>query len=51
MLAIYGALRPLIGAIFGLAVFVLLKGGILPAIGAPRVPLAFYAAVGFLRIQ
>jgi len=48
MLSLFGAVRPLIGAVFGMAVFVLLRGGVLPAVGTPTVPLAFYASVGFL---
>jgi hypothetical protein len=48
MLTLFGAVRPVIGAVFGMALFVLLRGGLLPAIGTPAVPLAFYAAIGFL---
>lgn len=48
MLVIFGALRPLIGGIFGMAVFVLLQGGLLPAFEVPDAALAFYAAIGFL---
>ena len=45
----YGALRPVIGGILGMAVFVLLKGGLLPAIEvAEGSELAFYAGLGFL---
>jgi hypothetical protein len=45
----YGALRPVIGGIFGTALFVLLEGGLLPAIEvAEDSLLPFYAGVGFL---
>jgi hypothetical protein len=45
----YGAVRPVIGGILGMAVFALIEGGLL-AVGevADDAPLAFYAAVGFL---
>ena len=48
MLRLFGGLRPAMGAIFGIALFVIFKGGLLPALGSPEVPLAFYAALGFL---
>ena len=48
LLQLFGAIRPLIGAIFGMAVYAVLKGGVLPAVGAPKAPLAFYGAIGFL---
>ncbi len=49
MLFRFGALRPVIGAILGMAVFALLAGGLLPAIStAPNEELAFYGAIGFL---
>jgi hypothetical protein len=45
----YGALRPVIGGIFGLALFVLFEGGLLPAIEVEEGSnLPFYAGVGFL---
>jgi hypothetical protein len=45
----YGALRPVIGGILGMALFVLFEGGLLPAIEvADDSRLPFYAAVGFL---
>jgi hypothetical protein len=45
----FGALRPVIGGILGMALFVLFEGGLLPAIEvAEDIPLAFYAAVRFL---
>jgi hypothetical protein len=45
----YGALRPAIGGILGMALFVLFEGGLLPAIEvAEDSRLPFYAAVGFL---
>lgn len=49
MLFRFGALRPAIGAILGMAVFVFFAGGLLPAVSVtPSQELAFYAAVGFL---
>jgi hypothetical protein len=49
ILAAYGAVRPVVGAILGMAVFALLEGGLLPAIDIDdHSELAFYAAVGFL---
>ncbi len=49
MLFRFGALRPVIGAILGMAVFAFLAGGLLPAISsAPDEELAFFAAVAFL---
>lgn len=49
MLFRFGALRPVIGAILGMAVFAFLVGGLLPAISsAPNEELAFFAAVAFL---
>ena len=49
MLFRFGALRPAIGAILGMAVFALLAGGLLPAVSAaPNQELAFYAGIGFL---
>lgn len=47
MLAIYGAVRPFIGGIFGMVVFVILEGGLAIDVSTDK-PLAFYAAVGFL---
>jgi hypothetical protein len=47
MLRIFGAVRPLIGAIFGMAVLCLIEGGLVPAIVVSS-PLPFYGAVGFL---
>ena len=48
LLRLFGAIRPVIGAIFGMAVYAVLKGGVLPAVGTPTAPLAFYGAIGFL---
>ncbi len=48
MLTFFGSVRPIIGAVFGMALFALVQGGLLPALGTPRVPLAFYAVLGFL---
>ena len=48
MLTFFGAVRPIIGAVFGMALFVLFQGGLIPALGRPHVPLAFFAAIGFL---
>ncbi len=47
MLAVYGAVRPFVGAISGMVVFVLIVGGLLPEIHASGPPLAFYTAIGF----
>jgi hypothetical protein len=45
----YGALRPAIGGVFGMALFVLLEGGLLPAVEIrDGAALAFYAGIGFL---
>jgi hypothetical protein len=49
LLEVFGAVRPFIGAIFGLAVMALLLGGLVPAIETPpNQELAFFAGVGFL---
>jgi hypothetical protein len=49
MLTIYGAMRPVIGAVFGMAVFAAIAGGLLPSIDVSTdAPLAFYAIVGFV---
>jgi hypothetical protein len=49
LLELFGAVRPLIGAVFGLAITALLAGGLIPAIQIPEgQELAFYAGVGFL---
>jgi hypothetical protein len=47
MLAVYGAVRPFMGGIFGMVVFVILEGGLAIDVSTDA-PLAFYAAVGFL---
>jgi hypothetical protein len=47
MLTTFGAVRPIVGAIFGMAIFALLKGGVSIEVTTDA-PLAFYAAVGFL---
>jgi hypothetical protein len=45
----FGAIRPLIGAVFGMALMALLLGGLIPAIDIPAGrELAFFAGVGFL---
>lgn len=45
----FGAIRPLIGAVFGIALMALLKGGLIPAIDIPDgQELAFFAGLGFL---
>jgi len=44
-----GAVRPLIGAVFGMVLFAALYGGWLPSINISSAkPLAFYAVLGFL---
>jgi hypothetical protein len=49
LLEVFGAMRPFIGAVFGLAVMALLLGGLIPAIEVPSdQKLAFFAGVGFL---
>lgn len=49
LLELFGAVRPLIGAVFGLAITALFAGGLIPAVQIPEgQELAFYAAVGFL---
>ena len=49
MLVAFGAARPMVGGVFGMALFCLLKGGLVPAIVIPtHQELAFYAAAGFL---
>lgn len=49
LLRVFGAVRPFIGAIFGLAFTALLLGGIIPAIEVPEgKELAFFAGLGFL---
>jgi len=49
LLELFGAVRPLIGAVFGLAVTALFAGGLIPAVQIPEgQELAFYAGVGFL---
>lgn len=49
LLEVFGAVRPFIGAIFGIVVMALLLGGIVPAIDIPEgEELAFFAGVGFL---
>lgn len=45
----FGAVRPLIGAVFGVALMAILLGGLIPAIEIPADhELAFFAGVGFL---
>jgi hypothetical protein len=49
LLALYGAVRPIIGAIFGVVLFAALEGGFLPALDLERDErLGFYAALGFV---
>lgn len=49
LLEVFGAVRPFIGAIFGLAVTALLVGGLIPAVEIPPgQELAFFGAIGFL---
>ena len=48
LLQLFGGIRPLIGAIFGMAVYAVLKGGVLPAVGAPTAPLGVLRRIGFL---
>jgi hypothetical protein len=49
LLEVFGAVRPFIGAVFGMAVMALLLGGLVPVIEIPlENRLAFFAGVGFL---
>lgn len=49
MLVAFGAARPMVGGVFGMALFCLLKGGLVPAVDIPaHQELAFYSAAGFL---
>lgn len=48
MLATYGAVRPLVGAILGMVAFVLIAGELLPWVTVSDAPLAFYTGIGFL---
>jgi len=51
MLEIFGAVRPLIGGIFGLITFCIFKGELISAVTLPSAPdaaLAFVAVFGFL---
>ncbi len=47
MLRTYGAVRPAIGGVLGMVLFVLLEGGVLLEVSSDS-NLAFYAAIGFL---
>jgi hypothetical protein len=49
LITMYGAIRPVVGGVLGMAVFVLFEGGLLPGLEvADKAPIAFYAGVGFL---
>ncbi len=51
LLSAYGALRPAIGAVFGMVVFALIAGGLVPALAVPTdqgTLVSFYAVFGFL---
>ncbi len=49
LLVLFGAVRPLIGAVFGIVIAAAILGGLLPAIQIPKgQSLAFFAAIGFL---
>jgi hypothetical protein len=43
-----GAVRPFVGAAFGMALTALVLGGVLSFVEVPRSELAFFAALGFL---
>jgi hypothetical protein len=48
-LRLLGVVRPVIGGVFGYAIFVFLKGGLLPALSVTTTaPLAAFAGLGFL---
>ncbi len=49
LLVLFGAVRPLIGAVFGIFLFAAIKGGLVTAFKIPvGQSLAFYAVIGFL---
>lgn len=49
LLELFGGVRPLIGAVFGIVVAAAIQGGLLPAIHIPNgQQLAFFAVIGFL---
>lgn len=48
MLRALGAVRPLVGAIFGMVLFAIVDGGWLPIDVSDNEPLSFYAVLGFL---
>ncbi|HET7120539.1 MAG TPA: hypothetical protein VFI17_04730 [Solirubrobacterales bacterium] len=49
LLELFGGVRPLIGAVFGIIVAAAIQGGMLPAIDIPAgQDLAFFAVIGFL---
>lgn len=50
MLNAFGLLRPIVGAAFGMALFALITGGLLPPVEVPAgaSPAAFWAGIGFL---
>lgn len=49
LLELFGGVRPLIGAVFGIVVAAAIQAGLLPAIEIPAgQQLAFYAVIGFL---
>jgi hypothetical protein len=49
LLELFGGVRPLIGAVFGIVVAAAVQGGLLPAIQIPTgQQLAFFAVIGFL---
>jgi hypothetical protein len=49
MLIVLGAVRPLIGAVFGMVLFAAVDGGWLPSLQVSQThALAFYAVLGFL---
>lgn len=49
LLPYYGAIRAVVGGVFGYMIFVFLKGGLFPELSVtPKAPLATFAAFGFL---
>jgi len=51
LLTAYGAVRPLVGAVLGMAVFAAIYGGLVPVLDVPQdngEKLAFFAALAFL---
>jgi len=48
MLVWLGAVRPWVGGVLGMALFLFIEAGLIPMVPADAEPLAFFAAVGFI---